>query len=83
MADNKEDDLLGPTTFKDKIEEHTFDILVGLMVLLVAFEIWDGRRKGLIPQNNNGVKVEQTMKAVQNVKQARTIHFNDTVRSSR
>ena len=83
MADNKEDDLLGPTTVKEKIEEHTFDILVGLMVLLVAFEIWDGRRKGIIPQNNNSTKVEQTTKSVKSINQARTVHLNDTIRYGR
>lgn len=83
MVDDKEDDLLKPTTFKEKIEEHTFDVFVGLLVLLVAFEIWDGRRKGIITQNNNASKIEQTAKSVENINNVRTVFFNDTVRSGR
>ena len=82
MVDDKEDVLLKPTTFKGKIEERTPDILVVLLILLVSFEVWDGRRKGVIPQNNN-VNVNQAVKSVKNIDQVRTIHFNDTVRAVR
>ncbi|MBR5904683.1 MAG: hypothetical protein IKZ49_04085 [Alphaproteobacteria bacterium] len=65
--------------FREKLEENTQDILIGVMTLIVIAILVYGRRNGLIPQQNNSVNTEQQNKSFENVKKAKTIYLHDII----
>ena len=77
MKYDKDNDLLKPETFKEKIQDHTSDILFMLLLSFVVGVVVDARKQGYIPNNN----IEQTQKQIPEVKQS-TIYYNDTIRQN-
>ncbi len=77
MKYDKDNDLFKPETFKEKIQDHTPDILVLLLLFVVGGMIVNARKQDYIPNNN----IEQTQKQIPEVKQS-IIYYNDTIRQN-
>ena len=74
---DEDDDLLKPTTFKEKIHERTPDLLFLAFIMIVALAVIDAKRKGIVPNNNNNT--EQALKQALETKQSNTVLFNDSI----
>lgn len=72
---DEDDDLLKPTTFKEKIHERTPDLLFLAFIMIVALTVIDAKRDGIVPNNNT----EQALKQVSETKQNNTVLFNDSI----
>lgn len=73
----KEKDLFKPTSFKEKVAEHTSDICFVVMLLFVVGMIANARKNGYIPPNNSAK--QQVVKQAEKTKQINTVLFKDSV----
>ena len=61
-------------SFRERLREHTPDILFVVSLVLFFVVRSDAKKQGYLSDN-----VKQTVKSVQEIKQANTINFNDSV----
>ncbi len=75
MTYDEDNDLLQPTTFKEKVKEKTPDIFYfGLMIFTFTFAAF-GNKNNQVDANT----ATQSVKQVQEVKQTNTVLFNDSI----
>lgn len=75
MKYDEDNDLLQPTTFKEKVKEKTPDIFYfGLMIFTFTFAAF-GNKNNQVDANT----ATQSVKQVQEVKQTNTVLFNDSI----
>lgn len=71
----EDDDLFKPVSFKEKVLNHTPDILFVMLVVAVGLTIFNARKNGYI-QNDN---TQQTLKQSTETKQINSVLFNDSI----
>lgn len=75
MKYDEDNDLLQPTTFKQKVKQKTPDIFYfGLMIFTFTFAAF-GNKNNQADANT----ATQSVKQVQEVKQTNTVLFNDSI----
>lgn len=76
MSYDEDDDLLKPTTFKEKLKDKASDIFYGcLAIATFAFAAYNSRHGTMIVQEKNNQAVHQ----MYDIKKSNFVHYNDSI----